>query len=419
MENQLSLEPKVSVIMPVYNVSAYLRQALDSVVNQTLTDIEIICVDDGSTDDSLEILQEYAGKDDRMQIITQKNQYAGVARNNGLSKAKGKYVIFWDADDFFEPDALEKLYDKAEEEQAEVVVCGAFRYDEKQQESLRAGTYTYLKMKYIPEKNVFSKDDIPEYIFNFTSNVPWNKLFRRAFILEEKIQFQNSKSYNDIYFVMLALFYAKRIAIVNKKLIHYRYERSSSLTGTASASPLCVLEQYELVREKLVLDEQSAKIKQSFANVAFRAVLYALDIQKDEEGYRLLYDTFKQQYRSLFYIKNEDNYYYVEDMQSWEEQLEKLDAVAFLMYRSWGYKQDGIRKHGDLVQMEKQHQKTVAKMEKNWEKERKQYEKQLHKWEKKYDDVVNSRTYKLGKVVNYIPHKIMCLGKGKKTTNGG
>ena len=96
----MNKETKVSVIIPVYNAEKYLRQCLDSVVNQTLRDIEIICVDDGSTDGSIEILREYEQKDSRVKVLCQKNQYAGVARNNGLSHASGEYVFFMDSDDY-------------------------------------------------------------------------------------------------------------------------------------------------------------------------------------------------------------------------------------------------------------------------------------------------------------------------------
>lgn len=99
---------KVSVIIPVYNVEKYLRQNLESVQKQTLKDIEIICVDDGSTDSSCKIAEEFAAADSRFVVIKQQNGGAGAARNNGLRHAKGKYLSFLDSDDFFEPDMLEK-----------------------------------------------------------------------------------------------------------------------------------------------------------------------------------------------------------------------------------------------------------------------------------------------------------------------
>ena len=98
---------KVSVILPVYNAGKYLHQCMDSIVNQTLKDIEIICVDDGSSDNSLEILRQYAEKDERVKVIAQANGGAGAARNNGLRAATGEYLSFLDSDDFFELDMLE------------------------------------------------------------------------------------------------------------------------------------------------------------------------------------------------------------------------------------------------------------------------------------------------------------------------
>ena len=93
------MAPKVSVVLPVYNVGKYLRQCMDSIVGQTLEEIEIICVDDGSSDDSPQILQEYARKDPRVRVICQQNQGAGAARNHGLSVAQGEYLSFLDSDD--------------------------------------------------------------------------------------------------------------------------------------------------------------------------------------------------------------------------------------------------------------------------------------------------------------------------------
>ena len=119
---------KVSVILPVYNASDYLHQCMDSIVGQTLKDIEIICVDDGSTDNSLDILKEYEQKDKRVKVIQQKNAGAGAARNNGLSIATGEYLSFLDSDDFFEPDMLEKAYEKAKGSNAQIVVFRSDQY---------------------------------------------------------------------------------------------------------------------------------------------------------------------------------------------------------------------------------------------------------------------------------------------------
>ena len=115
--------PKVSVITPVYNVETYLRQCLDSVLNQTLRDIEIICVDDGSTDGSAAILEEYAAKDSRIKVVKQENAGAGAARNAGLSVAKGEWLSILDADDEFSPNMLSEMVEAGERNSADVVAC--------------------------------------------------------------------------------------------------------------------------------------------------------------------------------------------------------------------------------------------------------------------------------------------------------
>ena len=117
------MNPKVSIIIPVYNASLYLEQCLECVINQTLKDIEIICVDDGSTDSSVSIINSYAQIDNRIKILQQKNQFAGVARNTGLANATGKYIIFLDSDDNIKKDMIQELYEKAENTSADIVLC--------------------------------------------------------------------------------------------------------------------------------------------------------------------------------------------------------------------------------------------------------------------------------------------------------
>ena len=119
----------ISVVVPVYNTSRFLRQCVDSLINQTWKDVEFILVDDGSTDDSLEILKEYQKRDARIKVLEQKNLHAGVARNNGMKQATGKYIIFLDSDDFFEPDLLKSALLCAQKNRAEIVIFGYNKFD--------------------------------------------------------------------------------------------------------------------------------------------------------------------------------------------------------------------------------------------------------------------------------------------------
>ena len=113
---------KVSVIMPIYNAYDYLRPAIESVLDQTLTEIELICIDDGSTDNSYELIKEYQQKDERVRIVTETNAGPSLARNNGIKRARGEYIAFLDADDFFEPTLLEKLYTAAVEKDLDIAI---------------------------------------------------------------------------------------------------------------------------------------------------------------------------------------------------------------------------------------------------------------------------------------------------------
>ncbi len=144
---------KVSIIVPVYNVEKYLKRCLDSLISQTLKDIEIICVNDGSKDNSDKILEEYARKDSRIIIINQENQGISVARNNGMDIAKGKYVGFVDSDDWVDSDFFEKLYNAAEKNNAQMAVCSIIRLNE------------YRSKKYLTLKNETVTEDFKENIF--------------------------------------------------------------------------------------------------------------------------------------------------------------------------------------------------------------------------------------------------------------
>ena len=150
--------PKVSVIIPVYNVEKYLRECLNSVINQTLKDIEIILVDDGSTDSSLSICQEYAKKDDRIIVLTQQNQGAAVARNNGIKIAKGEYLSILDSDDYFDLSMLEKLYNKAVKDDLDITICRAQALNDLDKK-ISDMQYS-VKEKYLPNKEIFNYKDV-------------------------------------------------------------------------------------------------------------------------------------------------------------------------------------------------------------------------------------------------------------------
>ncbi|SEH98465.1 glycosyltransferase family 2 protein [Akkermansia glycaniphila] len=228
--------PKVSVIIPIYNAERHLRQCLDSIVEQTLHNIEIICVDDGSTDTSLDILREYADKDDRFFIIRQQNQFAGMARNNGMQHAKGTYLAFFDADDFFEPDMLEKAYDQCEQDQADLCLWSADYYDTNT--GLSTPFDYCLDRALIPPTLPFSVQDMPDCIFQISAPTPWNKLYRRSMLEKHQLLYPSTKRSEDTFFASMAMYHASRITIVDKPFVHYRQAHGGNQQSGTDLTPL-------------------------------------------------------------------------------------------------------------------------------------------------------------------------------------
>lgn len=221
--------PKVSVIIPVYNTEKYLRQCIDSVVNQTFKDIEIICVDDGSTDNSLEILKEYQKNDSRLIILQQNHIGAGEARNKGIEVAKGKYIGFLDSDDWFEPDMLEKMHQRATKFDADMVVCSSKNYDIETNTFINPSEYYPINLEMVPLETPFNYKDCPDYIFNIFGVEPWRHLFLNELITKNNIKFQNLESCNDVAFSLIARICAKRIVVFDNELVNYRYRRKGSI----------------------------------------------------------------------------------------------------------------------------------------------------------------------------------------------
>lgn len=250
IQNKIGYTPKVSVIIPVYNVEEYLRECLDSIVKQTLREIEIICVDDGSTDNSLGILKEYALKDNRITVITQKNLHAGVARNAGLAVARGEYLSFLDSDDFFELNMLEEMYEKAHQEMLDVIICKCKIFDEIEKK-IDENKFNYTLHEEYFTKNIVAAVEIKNKIFQICQGWAWDKLFNRNFVLKYRVKFQNIINTNDAYFVYLLLCLAKKISYLSKKLVYKRYQNASSLTNTRNKAPDCYIYAIEGILDRL------------------------------------------------------------------------------------------------------------------------------------------------------------------------
>lgn len=266
---------KVSVVIPVYNVEDYLRQCLDSVVNQTLGDIEIICVDDGSTDGSPAILAEYAAKDQRIKVIAHERSTAGVVRNVGLSVARGKYVAFFDSDDFIAPDALGELHKLAELNKAEIVVSGVTRYAADGKRVLAEQQFDRCTQGLNP---VFAGKDLGDSIFTTFLPAPWNKFYLTEFVRNNNLEFQDLPRCNDLCFTMTAFACAKRIAVLNRTCYCYRQGVGGSLQNTSDKDPLCVCRAYQELMNQLKRRGLYERHAVAYAKAAVSSTLYTFNL---------------------------------------------------------------------------------------------------------------------------------------------
>lgn len=238
---------KVSVIIPVYNAEPFIRATLDSVIAQTLKEIEIILVDDGSTDGSFDILNEYAENDGRITVLTQINQGAGAARNYGMKAAHGKYLSFLDADDYFYPDMLKDSFEHANKNNADITVFMAEDYFVNKDKTVMLNKFFFDDGNALPSnKPVFSIKDIKANPFTSVATWAFDKLFLRSFIQRNNIKFQPLMVSNDVYFTLTALMKASRINTLNRVFVKRNRDHGANISS--NLHDIYPLNQIEMLR---------------------------------------------------------------------------------------------------------------------------------------------------------------------------
>lgn len=229
------IRPLVTVIVPMFNSERHVRETLDSIAAQTLRNLEVIVVDDGSTDDSIAIVEEFVAHDDRFRLETEAPQgSAGAARNVGLGLAQGAYLAFLDADDLFEPTMLQKLYAKGRAEDADIVMTAFRSFSDATGRREPLGRRGRLHAHLLPKTTPFGPEDISDHIFTAPHTTVWNKVFKTEFIRRIGLEFEPVRRSNDAYFNMMALAQAGRLTYVNEPLVNYRASNENSLQGSQS-----------------------------------------------------------------------------------------------------------------------------------------------------------------------------------------
>lgn len=223
----------VSVVVPIYNVEKYLSRCLDSIINQTFKDIEIICINDGSTDNSLNILTQYQKIDNRIIIINQENEKLTITRNRGIEKATGKYLMMVDSDDFISTIAIEKLYKKAEEYNAEVVL-----FDYAMDGKLGNKYYNIVASSIDKafEKTTFNAKTIEPMAFMYTPVFEWAKLYRTEFIKANNIKFLEGRIYSSVDFYAHVYAQAERMIYMKEPFYCHITSRAESTSNSKKGS---------------------------------------------------------------------------------------------------------------------------------------------------------------------------------------
>lgn len=276
------MDCKISIVLTVFNMESCLKRAVDSVLQQSFRDYELICIDDGSQDGSSEILDEYAEADSRIRVIHQSNSGPANARNIGLESASGEYVILLDSDDVFEPDMLEKLLLPLEDTGADVSVCRSDMFDDGLVK--RESAPWTAKVDQLPlNMKVFGVDDMPDTVLSAFVGWPWDKLYRRSFLEEHQLRFPDLKNSEDLLFVFMSLVLAKGIVLVDDELIHHRMNRAGSVSNSRLKDPLGFYKATCMLHQQLEELPNYEKLLWGFDNWALDYALWNIETLPEGE----------------------------------------------------------------------------------------------------------------------------------------
>ncbi len=392
---------KVSIIMPACNVQSFLKECMDSVVSQTLEDIEIICVDDGSTDSTGEILDQYAQADSRVKVIHKVNTGYGNSMNVGLDAASGEYIGIIETDDFAELDMFEKLYDTAKNYDADVVKSNYYTYVSNPQPK---STFFEVLEPFHKYNTVFCPLDFQD-VFRVRPCI-WTGLYRRAMLEENQVRFHETPgaSYQDTAFAFKVWTSAKRAVLVKDAYLHYRTDNANSSVKSA-AKIFCLCDEYaELER---FLDRFPEKKER----------LETLKNYLKYESYRWNYERLSLEYKYCFLLKMKEELLeareqgkldpsFFQDFQ-WAKLTRILDDTDEFFKETC---RNELKKSG-VLKLQKE-SKRLNKENKLLKKENKLLQKENKHLKGRIRDIETSASYKIGRKVTFVPGKIKKKLKG-------
>lgn len=388
LENCAGERPLVSVITPVYNSQAFLAECIESLLSQTMKSVEFIFVDDGSTDDSVNILELYQKLDPRIVLIQQEHCGAGRARNLGIEHAKGQYVTFLDSDDLFVPEALEKLYEHAEQSGADVTLSAGKSFsDDKEKSTINR---SYLNFDYLPEFEPFSSSTWSKYIFQVSGGQTCGRFIKKSFLEENHIEFADIPRTEDAPFAIFSLAMAKRIACIKEPLVlNRRLLGSGSLEDSKDKQPTTFCDAHMIIWKRLEGEGLLDSLHQSLINYFIGVYYYNLSTMRTWEGFSAAYNCIKDEIRYFCISLDNPDYYYNFNYYVYLKNIIESDSSFDFCFR---------------IQKEQEKLKRENKDLKN--------KNQILRDEIK--GIRASASYKIGRFVTWIPRKVRSLLKKDK-----
>lgn len=256
---------KISVIIPVYNVSEFLEEAISSLLNQTFSDFELICVNDGSKDNSLDILNQFAKKDSRIIVIDKENGGCGSARNRGLDEATGEYIYFFDPDDYVLPNAFEELYNNITSNNSDLVIFKIAWFMEGEPVDYNRPLFNFDKIfKGVDFNNfTFNYKDVKGHVLN-SGFAPWSKLYKKSFLDKyDDFRFDLGVAFDDVPFHVKSMLRAEKISFAPDYYYHYRYANPNSVNNTSS-NGIDIMKIVNIVEEFLKREKYFDEMKEEF-----------------------------------------------------------------------------------------------------------------------------------------------------------
>lgn len=389
--NQLNLidNPKISVIIPVYNAGPFLEEAFESVLSQNFDDIELVCVNDGSKDNSLEILNDFAKKDSRVKVINQENAGCGAARNRALDDAIGDYIYFFDPDDYILPRTFEKLFKNATRNCSDLVMFKIARFKDADPINYSSPGFEFEKVFKDTDFNRFTFDfhDVKPYVMN-SSFAPWTKLYKKEFLDQyDDFRFPTNIAFDDAPFHIQSMLRASRISYIPEFFYHYRFNPNGIIN--TSSNGIDIFRICDIVESFLKDNGFYCEFIEEFKLFKITQVFNYMLSTNSEEYFQNAKKEFSKvhlDHNNIVPISLKDKYNLVLKSKSFEE-----------------YK---TKEHQLHIQELKTKNKNLTKKHNNLKKQNKKLKKEKNKVKKLNKTIVSSNSWKLTryfrKSANYL-----------------